>query len=395
MSADQVVPILEQVMSPSGASTTPLLGQGLLKLSETNCVLWRSLVEVSLMELDLTDSITRIESKEMDDPTKKKRIKAQGLILRSLTPGQLRLVHKLRDPFQVWNQLFDEHRRRSATHLQILTTRFRNLKKDSRLSMTFYIEASEDLYYQIVDAGQAMTESDLVTQLLAGLPEEEFSSLKTSLRMVPEAERSFQRVRIELLDDERLKQEAASEDKPNHDAAMVTHTPTKGKQVPGHVVRTVKPTHMKKFVKSKRPRPHCDFCGKDNHKEEDCWIKNPNKKHKKDFAHATVDYVLMTADSEDTLRLCEETHIGVEMDPEAERHDEPKHHQYTQNTIWYIDSAATCHMTNDKNAFVDLEWTEPHPIKVANNGTLYSMGIGTVCLHSKLERKSLCESYSD
>jgi transposase InsO family protein len=214
--------------------------------------------------------------------------------------------------------------------------------------MEQHVTTMQDLVDKLTALGEKIKDHLFVAMLLSSLPET-YSTLITALESRPDTELTLGFVKGKLIDEyKRRKGVPDSEDS-------------------NRALRAL----QKKNSDGESDRS-CFFCKRSGHFKQDCF------KYKK-----------LKANNEKREKV-------NEVKDKNERSGSVCFNVYerkNQKDIWYIDSGATSHMSNDESFFKTLEKRKMRDVTVANGQSAKVLGIGTGelhCLNGKNEAVQVC-----
>ena len=261
----------------------------------------------------------------------------------AVEPALLYLIGDPKDPGEVWKKLESQFQKKSWANKLALRRKLHSLRLRDGESVQEHIKAMIELFNELSIVGENVEEEDRVVHLLASLPDS-YSTLVTAL----EANKEVPRMDVVT---ERL-----------------LHTEKKLKEKPGRSLDLDGEGAMQ--VVQQRKGPRCHFCKKFGHIQRNC--RAAHRRKPQDFQkrreHKPEVKVHVNGKNFSTVGLVA-CHVGTH------------HKRYN----WIIDSGATCHISNNKNLFIELQsLSKPQEVTLGDGSTLKALGRGTVTLNLML-----------
>ena len=271
-----------------------------------------------------------------------RRDRVLATVVLSIDPSLLYLIGAdPKDPVAVWGMLQSQFQRKTWANKLSLRRRLHSLHLRDGDSIQDHIKSMTELFNELAVVGDAIADDDKVVYLLASLPEL-YNTLVTALEAnekVPDMEVVVER----LLHTERKHRERSSLDY-NEDKALI------GKQQFPH--------------RQKGRGPQCHYCKRYGHIQKNCAdrIKNEGKDKQDGYE---VQKGKKPRPNKVGLLTC---HVLAAQ--------ESAHN-------WIVDSGATCHISNTKELFEELQ---PYVQKIVlgDGRTLEAVGTGVVELKLKI-----------
>lgn len=283
---------------------------------------WKFLMRMYLIHEDLWDCIeeSRPGVPKVDDTRKQQ--KALAKICLMVLPASFSHVRNATTGHQAWTNLKTAYEDRGlCRRLGLLRSLF-GLKLEHFSDMEAYLLKITDLDQQLRDINAPLDDDFLSVLMLSGLPPD-YDPLIMALEN-SNIKLSSETVRSKLL------QENLRRDNDRIEASALF---TK---------------QSKKGVSKQFAKPKCFICKKPGHFAKNCVNKN-NKTDKN--SEKAWNGTLLTA-------------LAVDINSNA----------------WYVDSGATCHMTNNKNLLKNYVVDTPRLVTAANNEKMCTEGHGDVVL---------------
>lgn len=309
------------------------------KLNNKNYIHWCFKMEMVLIQNDCWEAI---ETEKPTDEKKaevwqKKDNKAKYFITLCVENNQLTHVKNNKTAKEVWDALKKFHQRSTmCSRTRLIKKLFKAELKKGDNDMEKHLQDLQDWIDELKDLNYEFEEKYVKSIILASL-NEDYDMIVTALEARDEDKLSVSEIKAKLLDEsERRKQKVASD---STTALKVTRC-------------------FKNRAKNNQTNVKCYSCGEMGHYSRDCEKKSTktesSKSHKAGFV------------MENNLAL----HLS-------------------NNDVfsgWCIDSGATCHISNDKEAFSSLNLGIQEEIKVANGATIKAIGKGDVKLIVEAEK---------
>ena len=99
-----------------------------------------------------------------------------------------------------------------------------------------------------------------------------------------------------------------------------------------------------------KKRTVCQFCQKDSHLSVNCWYNPKNKDRRPKWIKSNEN------DQNNELSFIANTAFTI--------------NDYNYKNIYYIDSGATKHFCNDRNAFIKFKEISPYEVSIGNNNPI-------------------------
>ncbi|KAG6457289.1 hypothetical protein O3G_MSEX010208 [Manduca sexta] len=267
-----------------------------------------------------------------NDPRKQQRALAKICLM--VQPSSFSHVRNASSGFEAWNNLKTAYEDRGlCRRLGLLRTMF-GLKLEQFNDMEAYLLRITDLDQQLRDINAPLDDDFLSVLILSGLPLD-YDPLIMAL------ENSNIKLCSETVKSKLLQEKLRRDLDKNEEGAMFTNR---------NVKRGNKTSYKNK----------CYICKKPNHYAKNC----PNKTNKSEKCEKALNGTLLTALSTDV-----------------------------NSNAWYVDSGATCHMTNNKYLLQNYVVDTPRLVTVANKEKMYSEGHGEVhlLLEAQTQNTKLCD----
>ena len=265
-----------------------------------------------------------------------KRDRALALVVLAVAPSLLYLLGDPEDPKVVWKKLEEQFQRKTWANKLQLRRKLFSLKLKESGSVNEHVKTMTEIFEELAVIGDPVSEEDRVVHLLASLPES-FDMLVTALEAQSENVPKWELVTERLLHEElKLKEKGPPRTCVDGRKALVAG-------------------------QTQRPKTSftCHYCKKPGHFKRDCrkFIASQKKQHGASPAEAKTDEALATVHALTT----------------------------TSKGSWIIDSGATCHMSNDRDLFVELrELEKPQEVILGDGHSLQGTAEGTVKLETLL-----------
>ncbi|KAJ8714347.1 hypothetical protein PYW07_002572 [Mythimna separata] len=284
---------------------------------------WKFLMRMYLIHEDLWDCIEESAPgvpKVSDD---RKQLRALAKICLMVQPSSFSHVRNATTGFAAWNNLKIAYEDRGLCRRLGLLRKLFGLKLEQFNDMEAYLLKITDLDQQLRDINAPLDDDFLSVLMLSGLPPD-YDPLIMAL------ENSNIKLCSETVKSKLLQENLRRDDKICEEGAMFTN-PRLG---------------TKNFNKKSR-KIKCFKCKEPNHYANNCPTKIGKSDKRSDQNEKAWKGTLLTA-------------LAVEISSDA----------------WYVDSGATCHMTNNKDLLQNYVVDKPRLVTVANNQKLYSEGYG-------------------
>jgi hypothetical protein len=327
-----------------------LFRANITKLNNDNYSVWKFKMELLLMKEDLW---SQVSTKKPADTTaaaswQKRDDRARATIGLLVEDSQLIHIRKDTTAKGAWESLKNYHEKSTLTSKVYLLRQICNLKLSETGNMEQHVTTMQDLVDKLTALGEEIKDHLLVAMLLSSLPET-YSTLITALESRPDTELTLGFVKGKLIDEYKRRKGV-----PDSEDSSTALRASQKKNSVGESDRS------------------CFFCKKSGHFKQDCfkykkWKANNEKREK---VNEVKDK------NERSGSVC----FSV-------------HDRKNQKDVWYIDSGATSHMSNDESFFKTLEKRKMRDVTVANGESAKVLGIGRGelhCLNGKDEAVKVC-----
>ena len=320
----------------------------------------------------------------------KKDKQAIVAILGTLDSFHKREVINCSTSHEMWTQLQAYHDQHSDECIIALQAKYYNFRLNEGESIAVFISTLQQLAKQLTDLGQTITEQQLVSKIICGLPSS-FDNLLLAWDNLPVANQTLLALQSRLIKlQSKLRDWAQQPDSPL-DRVFFTKG---GSPVasPSGSTPTVEQKKEKadKVARHKR-HARCYQCGQRGHFGKDCpndsassddaASKRPPPprfsrrqsshrphKGKKSQAHITASSIHSATGTDCTSASSEAYSVNTTLEDSAEE------------TLWFADSGATEHMTDKLQWFTQFQPVEDEcwTVTMADDNTLYVRGIGDI-----------------
>lgn len=296
---------------------------------------WKFSMRMYLIHEDLWECIEESAAGVPKITDSRKQQKALAKICLMVLPSSFSHVRNAATGYEAWNNLKTAYEDRGlCRRLGLLRTLF-GLKLEQFSDMEAYLLKITDLDQQLRDINAPLDDDFLSVLMLSGLPPN-YDPLIMAL------ENSNIKLCSETVKSKLLQENLRRDFDKGEESALFTNRNTKS-------------------VNNKQFKVKCFICKKPNHYARNC----PNKTIKSDKTDKRSD-------------KCEKAWNGTLLTALAV--DVNSH-------AWYVDSGATCHMTNNKNLLQNYVVDTPRSVTVANKQKMHSEGHGDVELLLKGQKQ--------
>ena len=371
----------------------------------TNFLLWKmhmrfifqsremfSIVNGTLTKDSLTDPAEQLQWEKKD----KQAIVA---ILGTLDSFHKQEVITCSTSHEMWTQLQAYHDQHSDQCIIALQAKYYNLKLNEGESIAVFISTLQQLAKQLTELGQTVTEQQLISKIICGLPSS-FDPLLLAWDNVPLTSQSLLGLQSRLIKLQNKLRDRAQQVEPSSDRAFFTKSGSSSVPAsrPSPTVDQKK-AHADKLARHKR-HSRCYQCGQRGHFGKDCpndtstsdddeskRLSHPrssrrpphqsSRKGKKSQAHVIASSITSDIASDYSSASSEAYCVNTSTDNSS---------SHAEDTFWFADSGATEHMTDKLQWFTNFQsiddkcWT----VTIANNNILYVRGIGDIPVHATI-----------
>lgn len=331
--------------------------QHIEKLTDGNFEAWKMQMKSFLIYNDLwgytSGNIVKPETETGRSDWTCKDEKALALITLSISKTELEHIRKITTSKEAWDELSKIHCSKGPVRKAVLYRQLHNLKKGSSESMSQYINNFQEKINLLEDAEIEIPPELQSIMLLSSLPEEyeNFSVAIESRDQIP----TVDFLKGKLIEEE-ARRNGQEKKEDGTTTALVSRKAQTNKDPSKHKGATRNDQRKRKF------NGNCFTCGKYGHPANLCRLRRnegqPNQIGKTKEKEGDDSLIAISA------LACS-----------------------TEKNVWYLDSGATAHMCNDKNAFETLSERPISKISTAGKENITSCGIGTVRINIKLRDK--------
>ena len=293
----------------------------------------------------------------------------------------------------MWTQLQAYHDQHSEECIIALQAKYYNFKLNEGESIAAFISTLQQLAKQLTDLGQTITEQQLISKIICGLPSS-FDPLLLAWDNIPLANKSLLGLQSRLIKLQNKLRDRAQQVETPSDRVFFTKGGPSGVS-PSRSSPTVeqKKERTDKLARHKR-HARCYQCGQRGHFGKDCpndtstsdddSLKRlppprPSRRHqhqrshkgKKSQAHVIASLIKSNTASDNSSASSEAYCVTTSSDNSSSP---------AKDTFWFADFGATEHMTDKLQWFTNFQsiadecWT----VTVADNNVLYVRGIGDI-----------------
>lgn len=319
------------------------------KLNNNNYQTWRYKVELLLLKENLFDLVTKDAPAEKDrnDEWLKRDGQAKAIIGLSIDDGQLIHVRKLTTSRDYWCALKNYHEQSTVVNRVFILKHLCRMRLDENGDMVKHINEIIEKVEEFSLHGDKIAEDFVVALILCSLPNS-YDNLITALESRPANELKLEFVKLKLINEHKRRISMSNNYESEGEKAMKT------RKFKGRVV-TCYYCHEKGHFKNECEKFKADKGDKNQQTKFN--VRKPNEKSHS--AKKTVNDVgTIENDCTENINYCFMAKID------------------DCTVDWYIDSAATCHMTNDKNFYEEFNNSDNGGVYLADGSKLKSNGIG-------------------
>ena len=279
-----------------------------------------------------------------------RRDRALAVIVLSVDPALLYLIGDPDDPAKVWKKLSDQFQKKTWANKLALRRKLYALRLREGGAVQEHIKEMTELFDELSVVGDPLSDEDRVVHLLASLPES-YDTLVTALE-ANTAVPSMEVVTERLLHEERRQTDRGDT---NGEKAMTSEQ------------------------RLRRRGVRCHYCKRLGHIKRDCFELASDER-----SEAAKKNGRQSANKAEVRRYRRESSssesesVGL-----VTRHAMSASVQRPES--WVVDSGATCHMCNDEQLFVNIQYLkQPQKVTLGDGHVLKATGIGTVEVQADL-----------
>lgn len=313
-----------------------------VKLNNSNWQCWKFRMEMLLSREELWYVVSEVKPEAPTAAWKKDDQKARATIGLCIEESQYSMVKSATSAKDYWDQLRAYHEKATVTSRVSLLKKLCNLNLSESGDVEHHLIEIEGLFDRLTVAGQELQDSLRIAMILRSLPDS-YGGLVTALESRPDADLTMQLVKSKLLDEFERRRERFG-DTGSDEKAMKSATR-----------RWAKPTGSKSD--SERV---CYYCKKPGHFQRNCRL----------LAKQQSDDEKKKPDVETNAKQAKDERGGVCFMAGCD-----------YSGSWFIDSGASCHMTNDKSFFSTISMSVGPNVVLADGKVAETAGCGEGTVH--------------
>lgn len=326
------------------------------KLNNGNYVAWKFRMKALLEREELWDVIVAVKPEEVDEQYaqwKKSDVKARATISLFIEDSQLRFVKKAETACDMWNNLMAHHEKATLSTQAMLLKQLVLINLEVIGDIEKYLERIENVFDRLDSSGVEISEQLRVIMLLRSLPRS-YANFVTTLENRPDVELTMDLVVARL----RSEYERQTETKAGPSGISVKEE--KVHKADANVINDKK----------------CFFCKKPGHFKRNCRKLTALKNDK-------------SSGESSKKSGSEQQQQAKKVQTENAQRQKPSvaNDPYSGAVCfvaggaipgaWVIDSGCTCHMTNDREFFVEYKRDVVVDVTLADGTKTKSCGIGS------------------
>lgn len=306
------------------------------KLNDQNYGIWKFKMRLLLTREKLLSVVTDPRPANADAAWTSNDEKAQALIGLALEDTQLIHVMQQTSSKGMWDGLKSYHERASLSSKIHVVRQLVSLRMPEGGSMSEHLKSMTELRLRLTALGEEVKDHWFVALMLSSLPSS-YDGLIMALESRPDEDLTVEFVKGKLLDEGRRRDEKS----PGAESVFATASSSRKQQK----------VFGEKQIAKKEKEKLCHYCKKEGHFRRDCRKLAQDRQEK---GKANV-----AAESKEVFEMCLAAGSAGE------------------ESVWYLDSGATSHMTNDASVLGEIDESKSTTICLADGKQIKSAGVGS------------------
>lgn len=323
---------------------------------------------------------------------KTKDVACRNYIVSTIDEKNQRSIMECKTASQMWNRLKARYEQATTSNRHLLLHKFMSYEYEENNDIMSHVSTIISLASQLKDIGLDISDEQVITRVIMTLPPS-YRQFVTSWNSKEDDKKTVDRLTSDLLQEEifRKMSGASISNDESTDKAFFTSR-KKGSRVTPSVTSAARPPHKNEpksdsAEKQANKKAQCGFCcragRKSSHGEDVCWRKEAYLEGKRDATKeiAAKESSAKIASSEKEEDVDEEDY-AFQSSSALEKH---------ADDLWYIDSGASSHMTDQDQLFTSFQSIKKgeRMVKGVGGCLLPATGIGDIRAKAEADGKQV------
>ena len=339
------------------------------KLNRDNYAVWKFNMKMHLIGKDLWDLVQGVELLAADatdnkrEQFKRRTNLSMSMICLAVDADLQIYVRDCKSGKEAWDSLAAHFEEKTLSKKIMYRRRLYSIRLDSNTTMEAHVNKLKDIADHLQAVDDPVAEKDLVMILISSLSED-YNNLITALETLKEEQLTWTYVRDRVISEYLRRKSSTASTKPKtpQDAFIAGNQHGTGRNA-GAGDNWKSNKKGGKTQENKKSKMKCHECKELGHLRRDC-PKFLQKPEKANVAATDTDKFVPTP----VLHPTFSPEFALKVDDADSTDDD-----------WWIDSAASMHMTPDMEDFISFnEFEDPVKVNLADNSHLLATGCGQV-----------------